>query len=170
MGNREPGTAWSGFIEGTGGWLAAIADTSDGSPTPKFDAANVIRGLLDEIEANSGAPTRTREDLQAILHAAGARTEPCRDPWTAPGHSPLVDHIEIVEHPVTGQRRHIASPFTLDGKRPTPTGPAPLFDQHTDEVMAEVAGLSTDQIANLRAEGHIGGELPPPAELGFVYD
>ena len=170
MGNREPGAAWSGFIEATGGWLAAIADTSDGSPTPKFDAANVIRGLLDEIEANSGAPTRTREDLQAILHAAGARTEPCRDPWTAPGHSPLVDHIEFVEHPVTGQRRHIASPFTLDGKRPTPTGPAPLFDQHTDEVMAEVAGLSTDQIANLRAEGHIGGELPPPAELGFVYD
>ena len=170
MGNREPGAAWSGFIEATDGWLAAIADTSDGSPTPKFDAANVIRGLLDEIEANSGAPTRTREGLQAILHAAGARTEPCRDPWTAPGHSPLVDHIEFVEHPVTGQRRHIASPFTLDGKRPTPTGPAPLFDQHTDEVMAEVAGLSTDQIANLRAEGHIGGELPPPAELGFVYD
>ena len=28
MGNREPGAAWSGFIEGTDGWLAVVADGS----------------------------------------------------------------------------------------------------------------------------------------------
>ena len=105
-----------------------------------------------------------------MLHRAGARAEPSRDPWTAPAHQPLADHIEIVEHPITGAMRHIASPFTLDGTRPAQAGPSPLFDQHTDEVMNEVAGLSLAEIASLRANGHIGGELPPPAELGFVYD
>lgn len=78
--------------------------------------------------------------------------------------------IEVVEHPITGARRHIASPFTLDGDRPAQAGPSPLFDQHTDEVMAEVARLKPEQLTDLRGGGHIGGELPPPAELGFVYD
>ncbi len=161
MGNREPGTAWSGFIEGTDGWLAVIADAQ---------AASAVSELLGELSHNGSRPTRTRAELQAILHPAGARTEICRDPWTAPAHQPLASHIEIVEHPVTGARRHIASPFSLDGVRPSQAGPSPLFDQHTDEAMAEVAGLTSEQIADLRADGHIGGELPPPAELGFVYD
>ena len=162
MGNREPGTAWSGFIEATDGWLAVVADAAE--------TAQVITGLLEESERNGGAPTRTRAELQSVLHDTGVRTEPCRDPWTAPAHQPLASHIETVEHPVTGHKRHIASPFTLDGVRPAQAGPSPLFDQHTDEVMAEVAGLSPAEIASLRANGHIGGELPPPAELGFVYD
>ncbi|WP_419947039.1 CoA transferase [Candidatus Poriferisodalis sp.] len=166
MGNREPGAAWSGFIEGTDGWLAVVADGS----SLGFNTLSVIRGLLDETESNGGRPTWSRADLHAALRLAGARAEPCRDPWTAPAHEPLSRHIEIVEHPITGRRRHIASPFTLDGNRPSQAGPSPLFDQHTDEVMAEIAGLDPGQIANLRAAGHIGGELPPPAELGFVYD
>ena len=66
--------------------------------------------------------------------------------------------------------RHLASPFVVDGVRPTPTSHAPLFDQHTDEIFSTVGGLSDEKIARLRADGHIGGELPPPAELGFVYD
>jgi crotonobetainyl-CoA:carnitine CoA-transferase CaiB-like acyl-CoA transferase len=170
MGNREPGAAWSGFIECTDGWLAVIADGSAHDPALGYNAANVIEGLLDEIRDNGGRPTRTRADLHMNLRLAGVRTEFCWDPWTAPYHQPLADRIEIVEHPVTGPMRHIASPFTLDGARPSQAGPSPLFDQHTDEVMAEVAGLDEKQIADLRADGHIGGKLPPPAELGFVYD
>ena len=170
MGNREPSTAWSGFIEGTDGWLAVVTDTPAASATLGFGGLNVIRDLLEEIESNGEHPTRSRADLHTTLRLAGARTESCWDPWTAPDHRPLAEHVDIVEHPVTGHRRHIASPFTLDGIRPTPAGPAPLFDQHTDEVFAEVAGLSADKIADLRAYGHIGGVLPPPAELGFVYD
>lgn len=170
MGNREPGAAWSGFIEGTDGWLAVVADGPADDPSLGFNTVSVICGLLDEIESNDGRPTRSRADLHAALRLAGARTEICRDPWTAPAHEPLASHIEVVEHPVTGARRHIASPFTLDGTRPLQAGPSPMFDQHTDEVMAEVAGLSPSEIESLRADGHIGGELPPPAELGFVYD
>ena len=170
MGNREPGAAWSGFIEGTDGWLAVVLDAPGTDPAAEKDAIKVLHGLLEEMESNGGHPTRTRADLHTVLRVAGARTEFCWDPWTAPHHRPLAEYIDVVEHPVTGLRRHIASPFTLDGIRPTPAGSAPLFDQHTDEVFTEVAGLSADKIADLRTNGHIGGELPPPAELGFVYD
>ena len=170
MGNREPGAAWSGFIEATDGWIAAVADAPVTGPAADNVDVGVIRSLLTEIESNGGTPTRTRADLHTVLRRAGARTEDCWDPWSAPDHRRVADHLDVVEHPVTGHRRHVASPFTLDGTRPTPAGPAPLFDQHTDEVFAEIAGLSADTIASLRAGGHIGGELPPPAELGFVYD
>ena len=123
-------------------------------------------------EAEAGFIKGTDGWLACVTDRPGAdpRTEPCRDPWTAPAHRPFADHLDVVEHPVAGRRRHIASPFTLDGQRPSPAGPAPLFDQHTDEVFAHVGGLSDEHIADLRAAGHIGGELPPPAELGFVYD
>ena len=169
MGNREPGTAWSGFMEGTDGWLAVVIDASPDGRVENH-ATNVVRGLLDQIAANGGKPVHPSADLNTALRLAGVRTQVCLDPWTAPEYRPLADHLDVVEHPVTGHRRHIASPFTLDGVRASQAGPAPLFDQHTDEVFAEVAGLSADKIANLRANGHIGGELPPPAELGFVYD
>ena len=170
MGNREPSAAWSGFLKGTDGYLAVIADSNPHDPAPGHNAVDVILGLLEEIETNRGEPVRTRADLQAVLRLAGARVEFCWDPWTAPNYQRVAERIEIVDHPVTGPMRHIASPFTLDGTRPTQAGPSPLFDQHTDEVFTEVAGLSPDQIQSLRTGGHIGGELPPPAELGFIYD
>ena len=62
------------------------------------------------------------------------------------------------------------SPIAKDGERPRPTCHAPLMDQDTDVVLAEVGGLEQDTIRRLRAQGFIGGTLPPPAELGFVYD
>ena len=168
MGNREPGDTASGFIEGADGWLAYVADTAASGPAGGAVAA--AGSLLQEIADNNVEPVRSRADLQRLLRLAGARTEFCWDPWTAPAHRPFADRIELVEHPVAGRRRHIASPFTLDGVRPVQAGPAPLFDQHTDEVFAEIGSLSPERIAELRAAGHIGGELPPPAELGFVYD
>ena len=100
----------------------------------------------------------------------GGEAEICWDPWTAPNENRVAPRIDNVEHPITGSMRHIASPFTVDGHRPKPRGHAPLFDQDTDEVLSTIAGLDQAKIASLRKEGHIGGELPPPAALGFVYD
>ena len=79
------------------------------------------------------------------------------------------DSLDVGEHPVTGPMRHLASPFVVDGTRPTPRSHAPLFDQDTDEVLRTVGQLDESSIRSLRQAGHIGGTLPPPAELGFIY-
>ena len=100
---------------------------------------------------------------------AGGKAQICLDPWSAPNESPVSSHLDVVEHPVTGPMRHLASPFVVDGTRPTPRSPAPLFDQDTDEILRTVGQLDASSIRSLRQAGHIGGNLPPPAELGFIY-
>lgn len=155
MGNREPGIDLSEFVRCTDHWVAVVAHGR---------ATGAARELLD------GAASVSAEVLVDSLRKAGAGAEVCFDPWTAPDHDRVKPRLDIVDHPVTGPMRHLASPFTVDGARPPPRSHAPLFDQHTDEVFAQVGGLATERIAALRAAGHIGGELPPPAELGFVYD
>ena len=54
--------------------------------------------------------------------------------------------------------------------RPTPRSHAPLFDQDTDEVLRTVGQLDESSIRSLRKDGHVGGTLPPPAELGLIYE
>ena len=156
MANREPGAAYCGFVQAADGWLAVVA-------VEPHTAVEVER-------VAASARQQTREQLEHQLVQCGARTQRCLDPWSAPGVSPVAEHLDVVDHPVTGPMRHLGSPFTLDGVRPQPTGHAPLFDQHTDHVLREVAQLDEAHIAQLRQAGHIGGELPTPASLGFVYD
>lgn len=144
MGNDEPGATHAGFVPNGKG---PNGERPDGERPDGAEWAAQVR-WPDGRVAN----------------------QPCLDPWTAPDELPLRDALDVVDHPVTGPMRHLGSPFVIDGVRPAPAGPAPLFDQHTDEVLTEVAGLSAERIAVLRAHGHVGGELPPPAELGFVYD
>ena len=151
MANREPMVPASGIF-GTADeqWVAVIgpeACVSIVAAAASTDASD----LIDAIESNGGS---------AVL---------VLDPWTAPAVEPVAAMLETVDHPVTGPVRHVASPFLLDGKRPATTRPAPLFDEHTDEVIAEVAGYSADQLAALRAAGTIGGELPTPASLGYRF-
>jgi len=155
MGNREPGIALAEIWETSDGWVAVVADGPE---------------ALDATAIRSTAITQSMDDVVGRLHAVGASAEPVLDPWSAPAGPRLGERLDVVDHPVTGPMRHLASPFTVDGVRPKPRGPAPLFDQHTDEVFAAVGGLSATEIAGLRASGAIGGELPAPAELGLRYD
>ncbi len=155
MGNREPGVELATFVQCSDNWVAVVATGS------AVDEARRMIGSAAETEA---------AHLVDALRGVGAGAEICLDPWTAPDEDRVRSRLDVVDHPITGPMRHLASPYTVDGTRPTPRSHAPLFDQHTDEVFAEVGGLSPERIAELRAGGHIGGELPPPAELGFVYD
>ena len=157
LGNREPGEGLATFVPTKDQWVAVVASK------PNQDL-----GLISQLI--SQAKDFTAEELLHKIVSAGAKAQICWDPWTAPGQLPLSDLLDVVDHPVTGPMRHLGSPFTVDRKRPRPTSHAPLFDQDTDVVLAEVGNLDQDTIRQLRADGFIGGTLPPPAELGFVYD
>src|SRR5438094_211216 len=64
--------------------------------------------------------------------------------------------LERLEHPVTGRRDYLASPVRLDGHTLATGRAAPLFGQHTDEVLAEWCGLSPDAIGELRDASAVG--------------
>ena len=47
-------------------------------------------------------------------------------------------------------------PVYIDGGKPPTPSMAPTVGQHTDEVMAEVLGLSAAEITDLRTDGAFG--------------
>ena len=157
LGNREPGEGLATFAATKDQWVAVVASQE-----------NQNLELIDELIIN--AVDSTAEDLASAIVRAGGKAQICWDPWSAPEQLPISSLLDVVDHPITGPMRHLGSPFTIDGQRPRPTCHAPLFDQDTDAVLAEVGGLEQDTIRQLRTDGFIGGTLPPPAELGFVYD
>ena len=66
------------------------------------------------------------------------------------------DVRQLVDHPTTGARALIATPWLVDGQRPPVRSPAPRIGEHTVEVLSEVLGYSDEQIAALRDAGSIG--------------
>ena len=154
-GNREP----SG---GDSDRFADIVATADGSFVAVVGGPG-CRPLVADAAAVAA------DDLVAAVIEAGGSASVVGDPWTAPDTPTIAGELEVVDHPVTGPVRHLASPFRLDGHRPPTVRPAPLFDQHTDEVIAELTGYEPARIAELRAAEVIGGELPAPSEIGIHF-
>jgi formyl-CoA transferase len=62
--------------------------------------------------------------------------------------------IETIDHPTRGRFRVPGCPIRLSDSRPETTAP-PLAGQHTEEVLAEVLGLSAGAVADLRARGAV---------------
>jgi crotonobetainyl-CoA:carnitine CoA-transferase CaiB-like acyl-CoA transferase len=149
MGNREPGVAVSGFVPAADGrWVAVIGPPS-------------VAGV---VQAVGGQPW---PDVVAAVRAAGGNGEVVNEILDAADDPRLADRFELVDHPVTGPMRHVRSPFVVDG-RPTATRRrAPLFDEHTDEVLSEAAGCDAGRLAALRDAKVIGGELAMPSAYGL---
>jgi crotonobetainyl-CoA:carnitine CoA-transferase CaiB-like acyl-CoA transferase len=62
--------------------------------------------------------------------------------------------VVSIEHPRLGTVRHVASPLRL-GSEPY-LGRGPDRGEHTDEVLIEVCGYSTDHVRSLRDAGAFG--------------
>jgi crotonobetainyl-CoA:carnitine CoA-transferase CaiB-like acyl-CoA transferase len=71
--------------------------------------------------------------------------------FAARGFAETIDHPLVGAHPIPGM------PFRLTGRRqPWFSRPAPTLGQHNDEVLRDIAGLTPEYIAELRALGVIG--------------
>jgi benzylsuccinate CoA-transferase BbsF subunit len=57
------------------------------------------------------------------------------------------------EHPEVGTLQHCGMPWKLSRTETTLQAAAPCIGQHTDEVMTQILGYTTDDIARLRAQG-----------------
>jgi crotonobetainyl-CoA:carnitine CoA-transferase CaiB-like acyl-CoA transferase len=65
--------------------------------------------------------------------------------------------ITTIDHPTRGRFRLPSCPVRLSASPAETTAP-PLAGQHTGEILAEVLGLSADDVATLRGRGVLGAE------------
>jgi crotonobetainyl-CoA:carnitine CoA-transferase CaiB-like acyl-CoA transferase len=103
--------------------------------TVKFTTAELVK-LVDQADVPA-APVNTREEMIADPH---------------------VQHRGIIEesvHPTAGRIRSVRSPALFSKTASAHTRHAPLFGQHTDEVLTQLLEVSADELATLRTDGVI---------------
>ncbi len=92
----------------------------------------------------------------------GDRRQPVRNPLQAAAEPGLAFRFETVSRDIIGDVVELRAPVLVDGQPTVTRRPAPLFDQHTDEILAQVAGYDAERIAGLRLAKVAGGILPEP--------
>ncbi len=110
-----------------------------------------------ETEVTKWTSTRGRDEVAHAVAAAGIPSAPVR---TLPevGRDPhLVERaiVREVEYPGRGSVKVIGTPIKLSNDPEPAVAPPPTIGQHTDEVLAELLGLSAREIAALRDGGAI---------------
>ncbi len=90
------------------------------------------------------------------------RTRPVLDVLAASVDPSLAYRFETVDRDTIGKVTELRAPVIVDSKPTVTRRPAPHFDQHSDEVLAEVAGYDAAHIAELRDNKTVGGQLPVP--------
>jgi crotonobetainyl-CoA:carnitine CoA-transferase CaiB-like acyl-CoA transferase len=150
IGNRVPGTGTSGvWPVRDGRWVAVTGDAA----CDDLLASSLERGAEELV----GALRKRGVGAREVLHYAEAS-----------GVAPMADAVESLAHPVTGTCDYLRVPLRIDGRRLDSRAPAPLFDQHTLEVLEQWAGRSADELAPALEAGAIGG-APDPRGLREFY-
>jgi 2-methylfumaryl-CoA isomerase len=67
--------------------------------------------------------------------------------------------FELIEHPGVGRYLAPGSPLHFTGIGRLPVRRAPILGEHTDEVLAEVLGLSEHEIGSLHDRGVVAGPV-----------
>jgi len=60
--------------------------------------------------------------------------------------------IKEVDHPAAGKYLHCGQPMKLSETPALPSRYAPLLGEHTDEIMRDILGMSTEEISRLKEE------------------
>ncbi len=172
-GNRGPGASPQGVYRcrGDDDWLAlALIDDAAwrrlaeligvaGFGRDAGLATEAVRRVrADEIDKLLGDWTaqRTVEDAVRDLRRCGVAAAPVVAPHTLLSDEQLMARgfWETVDHPVVGQYLCTGMPFTFRHRpRRWIRIPPPLYGQHTDEVLAEVLGVSEDDRRALQSAG-----------------
>jgi crotonobetainyl-CoA:carnitine CoA-transferase CaiB-like acyl-CoA transferase len=65
------------------------------------------------------------------------------------------DMVKEVNHPACGPIKMVNTPVKWSESKPGIRMPPPTLGQHTDEILADVLGMKSDDIEELRGEGVI---------------
>jgi crotonobetainyl-CoA:carnitine CoA-transferase CaiB-like acyl-CoA transferase len=100
--------------------------------------------------------TRTAVEVARVLQEAGVAAAVVADNKFLSEEDPHLrnrNYFVYNEHPEVGTRQHCGMPWKLSRTQTTVQSAAPCIGQHTDEVMTQVLGYSTDEVAKLRMQG-----------------
>lgn len=147
LGNAEPGAAASGILRTADGWVGYVDRRPGGRPPSPAWARRSPSGKVVAALRGDGVAAAPVRDLAVRYRDGELRT---------------AGLVEELPHPAAGNRAYLALPGRLDGQPLASTRPAPMFDQHTDEVLAEWLGLSWPRIAELRTTGAVGTRPKQP--------
>ena len=131
---------------------------------PRFITGRDRMGNLDELIDLLNARFRQRTTAQWLerLEAAGIPSGPVLSIGDMLKHPQTVarDMVVAVDHPIAGRVETIGVPAKFSATPAEVSLPAPLFGQHTREVLTE-AGFTSDEIEALFAEGAAKETLLP---------
>ena len=138
----------------------AVTGIHDPRTEPGFEmgpAENMAR--LQELvrEVESLFASKTSAEWLAELRAGGVPCGPFNFPPDVFRDPQLLENNYVIEleHPMFGAYKTFGPPIKMDGTPTRVSGPPPTFDEHTDEVLAELR-FEADEIASLRAAGVAG--------------
>ncbi|MBB3331479.1 formyl-CoA transferase [Halomonas campaniensis] len=135
-----------------------VLERPDLMEDPRF-LTNFDRGQhVEELEAllETVMADRDVDDWLARCDRAGVPAGPINDFAQAMGdeHYLARGMVQELEHPVIGRMKTIGFPSKFSATPSQIRSPAPLFGQHTDEVLGDL-GLAPDELATLRDAGCI---------------
>jgi len=152
---------WAGLVKatGTGADIAALEarlGESLAEEGARFRHRAAITGVLAPFFA-----ARRVDDFAPVFEAAGLTWSEFRSFARAvaedPDLSPDNPMFHLVEQPGIGRYPVPASPLAFSATGRPPPSPAPALGAHTEEVLADVAGLSGTEIAQLFDRGIVAG-------------
>lgn len=119
------------------------------------DSRSRLTALMKEVEELFASKT-TAEWLET-LKAGGIPCGPLNFPPEVMFDPQLTanDFVVEIEHPLFGPYRTFGPPIRFDATPSSIRSSAPLLDEHTDSVLAEL-GFAAEEIARLRSNGTAG--------------
>jgi formyl-CoA transferase len=140
--------------------IARVLGREDLLTDPAYASTPARAARMAEIDAMVEAWTKeqSKDAVMAELTRAHVPCAPVRTAREVVNDPHLYERGVWVDvlHPRRGKTRVPISPIRLHGSGPSAVArPAPLLGQDTDRVLAELLGLSADELAKLHAEGVI---------------
>jgi len=176
FGNAHPNLAPYEIYETQDRWLAlglgnepqwerfcGIVERSDLRDDPRF-ATNVLRTQQRAALNKQLRPLFRQHPLAWWIQMLDTSGIPCAAVNTVPealasGQVKALGIVQDVAHPLYGTIKMTRSPLTLDGKTLAVRRPPPRLGEHTDEILRELLGLDSTELAALREQHVLGRQI-----------